>query len=588
VRRDKASSVYKPPRKSVAAPGKGARSSRAKPKPGGKVSPAVAAALARSCTGSSAARSPSPEPGAASDAAVHDRHLLAALMESSPDYIYFKDMQSRFIRISKALADHFGLSDPSEAIGKSDADFYGAEHASRAYADEQEVIRTGRPLVGKEERVEWPDGHVTWGLTTKVPLRNVEGRIVGTFGISRDITSHKLAEEALSDARGRAQTYLDVAGVIIVALDADGKVTLINQKGCAILGGTETDVLAENWFDRFVPSRCREEVWKGFQKLMAGRLKSAEYFENPVRTLGGEERLIAWHNTVLKDNDGKIVGVLSSGQDITERTQAEQRLQTYRDQLRSLAAELVRTEEHERRQLAANLHDSVAQVLAAARIKTRELQSVLRSGSGTAAAAKDEQAAPADLASSLEQVLALIEQALEDTRTSILNLGPPVLYEVGFVAAVEWLVERTRAEHGICATFQDDGRAHPLDEEVSAALFRAVAELLNNVVNHAQAKHVTVGVEQVGRRPGVAGPARAGELRPNEAGPEIRIRVEDDGVGFDPEEVQRRTDLKGGFGLFGVRERLAYFGGRMAIRSEHGRGTTVELVAPLRRQGTEG
>jgi diguanylate cyclase (GGDEF)-like protein/PAS domain S-box-containing protein len=123
-----------------------------------------------------------------------EQSLLEAFLENMPHNVFFKDRESRFIRINDAMADYFGLSDPSEAVGKSDADMFTAEHAQQAFADEQEIIRTGQPAVGREEKETWPDGRESWVLTTKVPLRNRHGQIIGTMGIARDITERMQAE----------------------------------------------------------------------------------------------------------------------------------------------------------------------------------------------------------------------------------------------------------------------------------------------------------------------------------------------------------------------------------------------------------
>jgi two-component system, cell cycle sensor histidine kinase and response regulator CckA len=126
-----------------------------------------------------------------------ERSLLSALMENIPDKIYFKDTQSQFIRTSKAHAWSFGLRDAKEAIGKTDMDFFSEEHAMQAYEDEQRIIRTGEPILNVEEKETWPNRPDTWVLTTKMPLRDQEGKIIGSFGISRDITEHKRAEERI-------------------------------------------------------------------------------------------------------------------------------------------------------------------------------------------------------------------------------------------------------------------------------------------------------------------------------------------------------------------------------------------------------
>ena len=126
-------------------------------------------------------------------------------MAKIPDAIYFKDTESRFLRISQAQAKRFNLTDPALAIGKTDADFFSGAHAGQALADELKAMKTGKPLVGIEEMETWPDGSVTWVSTTKMPLRDPSGKIIGTFGISRDITSRKLAELALEERTRQLQ-----------------------------------------------------------------------------------------------------------------------------------------------------------------------------------------------------------------------------------------------------------------------------------------------------------------------------------------------------------------------------------------------
>lgn len=127
--------------------------------------------------------------------------LLQALLEGSPDAIYFKDRDSRFVMISRGLARLLGLADPQEAYGKTDRDFFAKEHAEQALADERRIVETGEPVIDLIEKETWPDGRITWASSTKLPLRDATGRIVGTFGISRDITSRKVAELRLQQAQ---------------------------------------------------------------------------------------------------------------------------------------------------------------------------------------------------------------------------------------------------------------------------------------------------------------------------------------------------------------------------------------------------
>jgi PAS domain S-box-containing protein len=135
------------------------------------------------------------------EALAYERDLLRALLDNIPDNIYFKDTQSRFAKVGHALAKKFGLKDSDDALGKTDFDFFTKEHAQAAYDDEQFIIRTGQPIVGRTEKETWHDGRVTWGLTTKMPFRNKDGEIIGTFGVTKDITQLKETEQELAKAR---------------------------------------------------------------------------------------------------------------------------------------------------------------------------------------------------------------------------------------------------------------------------------------------------------------------------------------------------------------------------------------------------
>src|SRR5580704_18416928 len=174
-------------------------------------------------------------------ALARERDLLAAIMNSTTDNIYFKDAESRFIRINKALATSFGLKDPAEAIGKTDFDFFTGGHANQAYEDEQRIVRTGTPIVDLEERETWPDKEDTWASTTKQPLVDSGGKIIGTFGITRDITERKRAEGAFQGALSELLAF--------VSNVSEGDLTLRNREGEDTLGMVARSV--NTMLDRF-------------------------------------------------------------------------------------------------------------------------------------------------------------------------------------------------------------------------------------------------------------------------------------------------------------------------------------------------
>jgi PAS domain S-box-containing protein len=147
----------------------------------------------------------------------YERDLLRALMDTADERIYFKDLESRFIRCSAVMAQVFNVKDIQSLLGKRDADFFGNEHASEAFADEQKIIRTGEPVIGKVEKETWANGRVSWALSSKMPFRNVHGEIIGTFGISKDITAIKEAEEKLDQVHKQLLETSRQAGMAEVA-----------------------------------------------------------------------------------------------------------------------------------------------------------------------------------------------------------------------------------------------------------------------------------------------------------------------------------------------------------------------------------
>jgi PAS domain S-box-containing protein len=146
----------------------------------------------------------------------------------------------------------------------------------------------------------------------------------------RDVTERKKAGDMLTEAKNKAQNYLDVAGVMIIELDSRGRIELINKKGLAILGYQEHEVIGQNWFELCVPGAISEKVQEVFSKLMTGDIEQVEYFENPVTTKGGEERILAFHNALLRDASEETSGIICSGEDITERKKSEEYLQEER------------------------------------------------------------------------------------------------------------------------------------------------------------------------------------------------------------------------------------------------------------------
>jgi len=168
--------------------------------------------------------------------------------------------------------------------------------------------------------------------------------------LEKQLLKRKQAESSLQEERDKARKYLEIAGVILVVLNSDQTVQLINRKGYEVLGYEPGEIIGKNWFDTFLPEKDRERTRAGFIELISGNIEPIEYFENPVLTKGKEDRIISWHNTVLRDQKGNIVATLSSGEDITERKQVEEALRKAHEELSNFSRDLekivlARTEE---------------------------------------------------------------------------------------------------------------------------------------------------------------------------------------------------------------------------------------------------
>ncbi len=258
----------------------------------------------------------------AEEALRSSEERLRIFFEFAPDACYLSDLKGNFVDGNKAAEEITGYK-REELIEKS---FLKLKLLPSKQVPKAAVLLAKNALRQSTGPDEFTLNRKD-GSQVSVEIRTFPVRIKNqtlALGSARDITERKRAEDELRKERDKAQKYLDVANTIIVVIDSDQKVRLINQKGCKVLGYKEEEILDKNWYDTFVPERIRDEVKAVSAKLMAGKIKPVEYFENPVLTKSGEERLIAWHNAVLKDKEGNIIATLSSGEDITERKRSEE------------------------------------------------------------------------------------------------------------------------------------------------------------------------------------------------------------------------------------------------------------------------
>ncbi|MAE67207.1 MAG: hypothetical protein CMJ18_23345 [Phycisphaeraceae bacterium] len=360
-------------------------------------------------------------------------------------------------------------------------------------------------------------------------------------------------ELSVAERTERIRAIVSTAVEGIITIDADGVIESFNPAAEGIFGWTEQEITGRN-ISTLMPEPYRGEhneylaryLKTGHAKIIGigrevqGRRKDGTTF--PIDLAVSEFRI---------GGRPMFAGIV---RDITERESARKELLEYQGRLRALTSELSLSEERQRREIATELHDQIGQNLAITKIKLGEAQQT---------------AAPDGVQDLVTETRELVEQTIQSTRTLTFELGSPVLYELGLEAAIESLADDIQERHGIASRFNDDGSDKPLSDDLRVVLFQSVRELLNNVVKHANARHVDLSI------------ARETDL--------VEIVLTDDGAGFQVPKGGFRVSKEGRFGLFNIRERVEHLGGRVEVESSPGAGTRVSLSAPLSAgAGTEG
>ncbi|HEY4246146.1 MAG TPA: SpoIIE family protein phosphatase [Lacunisphaera sp.] len=255
-----------------------------------------------------------------------DATILHVLMDTIPDQIYFKDRQSRFVRNNNAHARALGAKSPVDCIGKTDFDFFSSLHAGDALRDEQEILRTGRPIVAKIEHNTFPDGSFAWVSTTKMPWRDAAGKIIGTFGLTRDITATKIAEDKLDAERKLLRTIIDQLPSRIFVKDAAGRYVLNNRTHLLTLGATEQSQVTGHMPFDFLPENRAQQAVADDRQVLAGGAPILNA-EKSNLVVGNDTRWALTTKIPLRDLHDKITGLVGISLDITDRKRTEQELQ---------------------------------------------------------------------------------------------------------------------------------------------------------------------------------------------------------------------------------------------------------------------
>jgi signal transduction histidine kinase len=344
-----------------------------------------------------------------------------------------------------------------------------------------------------------------------------------------------LAAETSKDDAGIAAKYANerVAAIPLglVLLDAELRVTSANEAFLHTFQLESADIAGRRLTELGRPELTAAALAERLDELRSGALQTDLDVEQPQPAGGARSFLLSAR---CVDSTARYLLAL---QDVTDNL-------AYQERLQRMSFEAVVTEEQERRRIAIDLHDRLGQALALAQIKLGEVRREL---SG-------------DIRSRLDAATEILEQAITDMGSVIFDLSPPVLYDLGLQAALGWLAEDLERRHGIKVQVSDDGKDKPLDDAAKGVVFRAVRELLMNVLKHAGCTDAKVTLHL--------------------AEDQLHVDVEDRGVGFDP---GLPADSPGhGFGLLSVREQLAHLDGNLSVASSPGEGTVASVRIPVR------
>ena len=492
------------------------------------------------------------------------------LFEADLMGVYITRSDGTFLDCNDKLVKMLGYDSREEILQHSSLDFYVDPELRK---EAGRLLQKDGIFPGREGLLRREDGAVIHALGFAVLLRDERTGEPYIQGVAVDITERKQAEEALREAKewnernaARLNAVLHQMTEGLVIIDPAGNLLDMNQAALTIHGLSDAAQLRRHLdnlpelFEMFDlqgrPLPTNE--WPLGRALRGETFQSCEVRVRCRKT--GRTWIASYGGTPVRDPEGRLIFAIVTLRDITAQKEMERQLRELTatleskvaertaelehraQQLQKLTLELSQTEDRERKRLAEILHDDLQQQLAAAKFHAGLLNSRVRHDP------------------SLREITTLIGQtlkeAIETSRSLSHELSPAVMYHGDLGETFEWLAGQIRTKHGLMVRVRADGEVNPQSESLKIFLYRAVQEMLFNVVKHARATQATIRVRRRGRS--------------------ICLAVSDRGRGFDPQELKATS----GFGLFSIQERVQLLGGRMRMRSA--RGKAARSSSPCR------
>lgn len=474
---------------------------------------------------------------AAEEDARRSRNLLEAVVEGTPDAVYVKDLEGRYIMMNTAASVMVGKR-PEEVLGRDVTALLPPDEAE-AVAERDRAVMDSGGVSTYEESVTLADGELHVFMSTKGPLQDEEGNVVGLFGFERDITERKELDEALRQSEFFFKESQRAAFIGSYKTDFTAG-TWESSEVLDQIFGIDGDYVrsVEGWLDLVHPDD-RETMDRYLREEVIAKRAPFDMEYRIVRRSDGEVRWVLGLGSVEFGPAGEILSMIGTIQDVTARKQAEERLRKTDADRRELLARLVVAQEDERKRIANDVHDDSIQVMVAAAMRASALRSRLDSP---------------EVVTDLVRLEDTINLAVSRLRQLAFDLSPRVLEEGGLAAALREVLRDL--DEDVARGFDDRLREEPRDE-MRAILYRIAREAIVNVRKHADAKRVDVLLEQ--RDSGFA------------------VRIADDGRGF---VLGAAASPKGGIGLASMKERAELAGGWFELETAPGSGTVVEFWLP--------
>ncbi len=463
--------------------------------------------------------------------------LLEGIFAAAHIYIAYMDADFTFIRVNRVYAQ-FGGHDPEYYPGKNHFDLYPDDKNREIF---RQVVETGTPyhtLARPFVSADHPERGVTYWDWSLEPVKDVRGTVNGLLLLLVNVTDQERSRQALRQSEERFRDIfasMPVPTTMFMKTNGDFEVIDYNRAADRFTEGRINKLIGMKGSELF---RDRPDLMSLLNQCITDRTVLS--IETPYRfVVMDEQRYVHFTFAYVHDNL-----VLSHWQDVTERKRTMDRLLTYQSRLQSLSSELTLAEERERRRVAEYLHDRIGHNLSLSQMQLETLRDQVRDPS------------------ELDEIIGLLNTIVNETRTLTFELSPPVLYELGFDNALDWLAEQGSRKYGLPISVHQQGQVAKPDLDIAILLFQSVQEILFNVAKHAEAKSADITIAWMEDS--------------------VRIIIQDNGIGFDTSVLQKAPDETKGFGLFKIGERMQFIGGTLEIESIPGRGTTVTLTSPLK------